>query len=420
MFVYKQELDRLIAILKTNNPLYYQSFFDSSFITISNVRENLLKNHTAITEIFLGDTAVYSLIITFNNVYFNKINKDRFVHLSKEYSNFISNPSLLNINFSAFINISSELYQLIFGEVVLPPGRIIISPDGHNFPFEALVVKKQPVTYFLNDYAVSYTYSARYLLNNFVSYSNSFSKNFMGVAPLQYGYNTQLPALRGADNSLMRIGANFTKKDNLISNKATRNNFLTAYNQYKIIQLYSHASDSSNYGEPVIYFSDSALYLSDLIGDVKPATELIVLSACETGTGKLYQGEGVFSFNRGFAALGIPSAITNLWSVDNESTYRITELFYKYLTQGLPTDVALQKAKLEFIKNFFKATYMPYYWAASVLAGKADAIQLTKPFPWKWMIVITGVVVIAFMGWKTWKPKTKQFTPTPDTTQTSS
>ncbi len=94
------------------------------------------------------------------------------------------------------------------------------------------------------------------------------------------------------------------------------------------------ASDSSSRGEPVIYFADSALYLSELVGENKAATQLIVLSACETATGKEYKGEGVFSFNRGFAALGIPAAISSLWSVDNKSTYRITELFYKWLSQG--------------------------------------------------------------------------------------
>jgi CHAT domain-containing protein len=112
--------------------------------------------------------------------------------------------------------------------------------------------------------------------------------------------------------------------------------------------LYTHSSDSSGRGEPVIYFADSALYLSDLISEYKPLARLIVLSACETGAGKVYNGEGVFSFNRGFAAIGIPAAITNLWSVENASTYKLTELFYKYLTRGIPSDIALQKAKLEF------------------------------------------------------------------------
>ena len=168
------------------------------------------------------------------------------------------------------------------------------------------------------------------------------------------------------------------------------------FSQYRIIQLYTHAADSSSNNEPVIYFADSALFLSDLISAYKPLTRLIVLSACETGTGKIYQGEGVFSFNRGFAALGIPAAITNLWSVDNESTYILTELFYKYLTTGLPTDVALQKAKLEFIENASREKSMPCYWAGPVLVGKTDTIELSKPFPWKWIVLFAIVGGIVF------------------------
>jgi CHAT domain-containing protein len=120
------------------------------------------------------------------------------------------------------------------------------------------------------------------------------------------------------------------------------------------------------------------LRLSELLAEKKPFAKLIVLSACETGTGQLYKGEGVFSFNRGFAALGIPSSVSNLWSVDNLSTYHLTELFYKYLARGLPMDEALQKAKLEFMQESPKEKALPFYWAGAILAGKTDPIQLKK------------------------------------------
>ena len=102
-----------------------------------------------------------------------------------------------------------------------------------------------------------------------------------------------------------KISSYFPQARTLIESYASRNNFMKLFDGYRIIQLYTHSADSSSSGEPVIYFSDSALYLSELIPEKKPATRLIVLSACETGNGKLYQGEGIFSFNRGFAALGI-------------------------------------------------------------------------------------------------------------------
>jgi CHAT domain-containing protein len=105
----------------------------------------------------------------------------------------------------------------------------------------------------------------------------------------------------------------------------------------------------------------------------KPLSQLVVLSACESANGKLYQGEGIFSFNRGFAALGIPSCISNLWSVNNKATYELTELFYQQSVIGLPLDIALQKAKLEYFKKN-TSNQLPYYWAAEILVGRTDSI----------------------------------------------
>ena len=130
------------------------------------------------------------------------------------------------------------------------------------------------------------------------------------------------------------------------------------------------------------------LSLSELLGENKPATKLIVLSACETGTGKLFKGEGVFSFNRGFAALGIPASVSNLWSVDDKSTYRLTELFYKWLATDMPVDQALQKAKIEFIETASKSNQLPYYWAAPILIGKSQTLHLEHTVSWMNIILI--------------------------------
>jgi CHAT domain-containing protein len=311
---------------------------------------------------------------------------------------YISSADKLDKNLNSFLAVSNQLYQLLFQNSGLPAGRILVSPDGRYFPFEALVTSTQPLTYFLEDHAVSYTYSARYLLNNFAINSSTDSYKFAGIAPVQY--MNGLPALPGSDQSLERIKNYFHSAANFVGSKASKDNFLKEYYKYSIVQLYTHATDSGYTGEPMIYFSDSVLSLSDFYYEAKPSTSLIVLSACETAGGRLYNGEGVFSFNRQFAALGIPSAIANLWSVDNESTYKLTELFYKYLAKGLTSDVALQKAKLEFIKKSSKESSLPYYWAGPILAGKADKIELNKPLPWNWIIAVIALGVFSFLLWK--------------------
>ena len=409
LFSAKDESDRLINAIKISNPLYYQSFIDTSSLTLQDVRKKILADYNGIIEIFTGDSAVYSLVITSEKVYFKSYDKHRFRELSDSYIHLMSNAGLLNSSYHEFVHVSSQLYQLIFRDITIPPGRIIISPDDSYFPFEALVtnnVKKQ-VSYFVSDYAVTYSYSTRYLLYPF-NFNSSPSSTFMGLAPVRYASKLNLQDLAGSDNSLEKIRGYFTGSTTMTAGTASRSNFLQDFYKHKIIQLYTHAADHSLHGEPVIYFADSALYLSDLVSESKPATRLIVLSACETGLGKVYQGEGVFSFNRGFAALGIPSSISNLWAVDNKATYRLTELFYKYLSKGISSDVALQKAKIEFIESAQNSDKLPYYWAATIITGVTDTIVTRSGVSTAKLLVIGGIVALTIFTILLWLKKSRK------------
>jgi CHAT domain-containing protein/tetratricopeptide (TPR) repeat protein len=398
LFSARQERQNVIEVIKTTNPLYYQSFMNSDSIAIRDAQRNILNDHEALLELFAGDSAVYLLAITKQKSYLKKINKTAFDNLSSAYVHYLSDANLLNRDLSSFADISSQLYQLIFHDLALPIGRVIISPDGRYFPFESLVTNKQSVSYFLENYAVSYTYSARYLLNNFFGNSSTNSNMFFGMAPVHCVKD--LPALMGSDQSLKRMQTYFRNVSSFVGSKATKKNFLNEYYRYRIVQLYTHATDSSSSGDPEIYFADSTLSLSDLFYENKPASSLIVLSACETADGKLYNGEGVFSFNRQFAALGIPSCVSTLWQADNKSTYAITELFYKYLSKGLPMDVALQKAKKEFIQSSGRESRLPYYWAAPILVGQSGTIRLPQSFPWRWATAFGILALIGIGGWQ--------------------
>jgi hypothetical protein len=119
-------------------------------------------------EIFRGDSAVYRMVITKQGADLEKIDKKSFDSLSGSLLSFLSNPAALNSNFPQFTEVSRKLFQLIFPGTPLPTGRIIISPDGNFFPFEALVTNNNKNnTYMLQDYSISYTYSARFLTGHF-------------------------------------------------------------------------------------------------------------------------------------------------------------------------------------------------------------------------------------------------------------
>ena len=107
----------------------------------------------------------------------------------------------------------------------------------------------------------------------------------------------------------------------------------------------------------------------------------------------------MFSFARGFAALGIPASISMMWQVEHEPTYRLTELFYRFIADGLAKDEALQKARLEFYSDADAAQRYPYYWAAPLLTGSTEPLaQKKQVWPlWAGLLLVLAVAVFFFL-----------------------
>jgi len=126
--------------------------------------------------------------------------------------------------------------------------------------------------------------------------------------------------------------------------------------------------DSETYrteqADKAISGTDGVLYASEIYG-LDLNADLVVLSACETGTGKMVKGEGIISITRGFLCSGIPNIIFSLWKVGDKSTQELMVLFYSNLLQGKSYSEALQKAKLEMIRN--KNHAYPLFWGGFTL-----------------------------------------------------
>jgi CHAT domain-containing protein len=97
--------------------------------------------------------------------------------------------------------------------------------------------------------------------------------------------------------------------------------------------------------------------------------KLVVLSACETGSGKMYKGEGVTGLTRAVMYAGTPAVIASLWKVDDIATKELMVKFYKNLLENnLDKTKALRQAKLELLKN--KKYHSPLFWSAFVMYGE--------------------------------------------------
>ena len=95
-------------------------------------------------------------------------------------------------------------------------------------------------------------------------------------------------------------------------------------------------------------------------------TDLLVLSACQTGLGEV-SGEGVFGLQRGFKKAGVNTILMSLWQVDDEATSLLMTSFYKELAKGRSKSDALKVAQKAVKTNKDKDFSSPYYWAAFIL-----------------------------------------------------
>jgi len=117
---------------------------------------------------------------------------------------------------------------------------------------------------------------------------------------------------------------------------------------------------------------DGVLTAYEATGLNLQGTELVVLSACETGLGEVSAGEGVFGLRRALQVAGADSVLLSMWSVPDKETQELMTLFYKNWLSGQDKPTALRNAQLA-LRKTVTARYgkdSPYYWGAFVLVGR--------------------------------------------------
>ena len=377
---------------------------------LDQVQRQLLNSNTALIEYFLGEKQSFIFIITKDKYNLFSLPPQEEIRRSlKAYLKIISNPPKERFYGGlAAKRLCKEL--LLFHKNIIPDTieNLIIIPDGilYYLPFESLIlptyIQSLEDEFLISRYKISYMPSSSSLL--FLSKKKkavSHSKDLLAFGNPSYAKKTakkkkvtekhseilkEFYQNQGFNFSALPYSEKEIKKISRFISQNKRDVYLRddakedvikkiPLKDYNIIHFACHGFLNEKFP------SRSALLLS-LDNDVKEdgflqvreiynlrmTADLVVLSACHTGKGKLEKGEGVLGLPRIFFYSGVRSVVSTLWIIEDKSSAKFMSNFYYYLSQGMDKAQSLRLAKLKMINS--KLSH-PFYWAAFILNGES-------------------------------------------------
>ncbi|HFA49792.1 MAG TPA: CHAT domain-containing protein [Bacteroidetes bacterium] len=282
--------------------------------------------------------------------------------------------------------------------------RLMAVPDGilDYVPFAALLEKEQPgeglfelgsYPYLVRRHSIGYSYSATLLLQmEEKQHIWPPEQSFCGIAPDFRGPQWGAYGHRGAVDDDLQLLYNMPEVDSLhrllggvaLTGRSAVKDSLMDNLFSRILHFSTHAFafDVNSENSYLALHSEkepdemAPLYLWEIM-HLSLSTDMVFLSACQTGLGRLTKTEGIVSLARAFAFAGTKNIHATLWSIkDAPEGVGLVLGFYKNLYEkGLPKDVAMQQAQLAFLEKYKGTEFAhPHFWAAFIGIGDRSAL----------------------------------------------
>ncbi len=435
IFKFNEEYNKLIDSFEKAYPQYYAFKYENRVIGVDEIKSKL-NGRQALVEYFVKEPEgredvgeLYRFVITNDSANFSMENIDyTYVDNIQTIHDFLTSPDFIYTRKKDYIRYSLSAYNL-YKRLLKPVARgirgkdLTVIPDDKlsYVPFDALlsqmpdtsVMNFRDLRYLIRDYAINYSYSGTLLYDYFAQHKRA-SKSMIVFAP-QYDVNNPyidpesskryfLSPLPGAKEEVKGI-SRYIRADSFVDQLAQEQAFKDKVEEYDILHLAMHTiiNDSVPMFSKLIFSrpdqkSDDDGYLNTYeIYNMKLNARLAVLSACETGTGKLARGEGVMSMARGFIYAGCPSIVMTLWQVEDKSGAQIMADFYSFLAKGKRKDAALRMAKLKHLDSSDPLTAHPHYWLGYVNVGNPEPLYVSKNI-YFFVFILIGAVLF-FCDW---------------------
>ena len=311
---------------------------------------------------------------------------------------------------NSFLKTSKYLFDKLIQPLLKTKSvsSIVFIPEDFlsTVSFESLQNKKGQLV--VQNFITSYAYSIKLWsilkVKNRVSKQNerivTFAPNYSKLPPknLTRGLlRADLYDLADAKKEARVISELFNGK--LYENQdANRDNFLKSTTNYSMHHLAMHSQLEEDYSKSALIFANNKKVYFDELYQLNFPSDLVVLSACNTGIGTKENGEGLMSLSRALTYAGVKSSVYSLWQVPDKETSEIMISFYENLKKGQAKDEALADAKNNFIKKNPMKTH-PFYWAGFVVNGDVSPIISSN----NWMIYLGigfGILILIIVFWK--------------------
>jgi CHAT domain-containing protein len=377
LFASNQEYTAFIMKLERNYPNYYNLKFNQASPTVSSLQKNLGENNCIVSYFVASkNKRVYQFII--QKKQFKVVSKsmpDDFDKLVRGFNN-----SLYYSDFDTYTLTAGTLKKILVPKLPGSIKHIIIIPSGRlgTMPFEALPVSLgkgdsfSNMEFLLNKYSISYEFSSALMEQKDQKEATSSNSIFL-CAPVNF--SDGLPELPGSEKEVATISELFGSNSKVASHKDASETKIKNSNlsEYSYLHFATHGTVDETSPELSRIFlnssesDDGSLYSGEIF-NLQLNANLAVLSACQTGLGKLSKGEGVIGLSRALTYAGAKNIIVSFWSVADESTSELmTELYREILQNKNDFSSSLRNSKLKLISNpKFSA---PYYWAPFVMIG---------------------------------------------------
>lgn len=368
------------------------------YLTTKEIQARLTPTQ-AVADYFIADNTCHIIVICKKNQHVVKVpwtNDDskQLAALEDEISTpfYGLNPHRIDnfklLSFSVYNKLIEPITQYISNcrlavvphkELNLIPFESLISLETTEQQFSNLnyLILRHPISYSTSLALLPDFNKKRVTVNGITAFAPDYG--FRADPSISDNEGFQFSELPGATVELKKIKSTWHTRT-FMGQNATKNRLTQVNPQNQILHMAMHAtSDPGSPAQSALVFSNGKdryqLLKAFEIYNMQIDVPLLTLNACNTANGRYMRGEGVLNLTRAFLFAGAGSILSTLWPISDAVSTDIIDGFYKNLKSGATKDVALQQAKIEFIKNAGSINSHPYYWAAHTLTGETNALK---------------------------------------------